>query len=191
MPRKSRSRKKKGGAGMFDFLKVGESKSYTKQRCKEYENEITKLEKRIDELKAKQEEYKCLGGDMMTDNPMEQPKHEPESEPEPEAEFAQPNQVDVDTDDEDDEEEEYDKPMKPLYPLKGDNTVEGVLDEVDAPQDRQDDNKDSIAKTITKGLTGGRRRRRKSRRKSKRKSKKRRKSRKKKSRKRRRRKSRR
>ena len=189
MPRKSRSRKKKGGAGMFDFLKVGESKSYTKKRCREYENEITKLEKRIDELKAKQEEYKCLGGDMMTDNPMEQP------EPKPELEFTQPNQVDevdeVDEDDEDIADSEDDKPMKPLYPLKGDNTVEGVLDEVDAPQDRQDDNKDSIAKTITKGLTGGRRRRRKSRRKSKRKSKKRRKSRKKKSRKRRRRKSRR
>ena len=91
----------------------------------------------------------------------------------------------------DNEEEEDEKPMKLLYPLKGDNAVEGVLDEVDAPEDRQDDNKDSIAKTITKGLTEGRRRRRKSSRKSKRKSKKRRKSRKKKSRKRRRRKSRR
>jgi len=191
MPRKSRSRKKKGGAGMFDFLKVGESKSYTKKRCREYENEITKLEKRIDELKAKQEEYKCLGGDMMTDNPMQQPEPEPEPEPETQPEIAQPNQVDVEMDYSDNEEEEDEKPMKPLYPLKGDNAVEGVLDEVDAPEDRQDDNNDSIAKTITKGLTGGRRRRRKSRRKSKRKSKKRRKSRKKKSRKRRRRKSRR
>tara|TARA_B100000900_G_scaffold182436_1_gene154770 strand:- start:841 stop:1416 length:576 start_codon:yes stop_codon:yes gene_type:complete len=191
MPRKNKSRKKKGGKGFFDFLKAGESKSYTKKRCKEYENEITKLEKRIDELKLKQEEYKCLGGDMMTDNPMEQPEAEYEPEPEPEPEIAQPNQVDVDMDDEDDMEEEDDKPMKPLYPLEGDNAVEGVLDEVNAPEDRKDDNKDSIAKTITKGLTGGRRRRRKSRRKSKRKSKKRRKSRKKKSRKRRRRKSRR
>ena len=41
MPRKSRSRKKKGGAGMFDFLKAGESKSYTKKRCKEYERKET------------------------------------------------------------------------------------------------------------------------------------------------------
>lgn len=182
MPRKSKSRKKKG-AGMFDFLKAGESKSYTNKRCKEYENEITKLEKRIDELKAKQEEYKCLGGDMMTDNPMQQP------EPEPQPEIAEPNQVDEDVDLSDEEEEEDEMPMKPLYPLKGDTAVEGVLDEVKSPEDRKDD---SIDKTITKGLIGGRRRRRKSRRKSKRKSRKRRKSRKKKkSRKRRRRKSRR
>lgn len=182
MPRKSKSRKKKG-AGMFDFLKAGESKSYTNKRCKEYENEITKLEKRIDELKAKQEEYKCLGGDMMTDNPMQQP------EPEPQPEIAEPNQVDEEVDLSDEEQEEDEMPMKPLYPIKGDATVEGVLDEVDAPEDRKDD---SIDKTITKGLNGGRRRRRKSRRKSKRKSRKRRKSRKKKkSRKRRRRKSRR
>ena len=186
MPRKSRSRKKKGGAGMFDFLKAGESKSYTKKRCKEYENEITKLEKRIDELKAKQEEYKCLGGDMMTDNPMEQ--HEPDIEPEPETEIVEPKQVDVEMDLSDEDEEEDEEPqMQPLY--KNDAAVEGVLDEVDAPEDRKDD---SIDKTITKGLIGGRRRRRKSRRKSKRKSRKRRKSRKKKkSRKRRRRKSRR
>jgi hypothetical protein len=185
MPKKNKSRKKKG-AGIFDFLKTGESKSYTKKRCKEYENEITKLEKRIDELKAKQEEYKCLGGDMMTDNPMQQSEFEPEPDINPE-----PEQVDVEIDSSDEEEDEEDeKPqMQPLY--KNDAAVKGVLDEVDAPEDRRNDNKDSIAKTITKGLTGGRRRRRKSRRKSKRKSKKRRKSRKKKSRKRRRRKSRR
>jgi len=186
MPRKNKSRKKKG-AGIFDFLKTGESKSYTKKRCKEYENEITKLEKRIDELKAKQEEYKCLGGDMMTDNPMEQPEPEPEPEPELEPEIAQPNEVDPEMDLSDDEEEP--RQMQALY--KNDAAVEGVLDKVDAPEDRQNDNKDSIAKTITNVLTGGRRRRRKSRRKSKRKSKKRRKLRKKKSRKRRRRKSRR
>tara|TARA_B000000477_G_C6085154_1_gene225094 strand:- start:229 stop:771 length:543 start_codon:yes stop_codon:yes gene_type:complete len=180
MPRKSKSRKKKGGAGMFDFLKAGESKSYTNKRCKEYENEITKLEKRIDELKAKQEEYKCLGGDMMTDNPMQQSEFEPEPDINPEPE-TEPQQVDVETDSSDDEEE-----MQPLYPIKKEPDVEGVLGEVPAPEDRNDD----IAKTVT-GLKGGRRRRRKSRRKSKRKSKKRRKSRKKKSRKRRRRKSRR
>ena len=190
MPRKSKSRKKKG-AGMFDFLKAGESTSYTKKRCNQYEREIKKFEERIAELKAKQEEYKCLGGDMMTDNPMQQPEPEPEPEPEPQPEIAEPNQVDEDVDLSDEEEEEDEMPMKPLYPLKGDTAVEGVLDEVDAPENRKNDNKDSIAKTITKGLTGGRRRRRKSRRKSKRKSKKRRKSRKKKSRKRRRRKSRR
>ena len=188
MPSKRRSRKKRG-AGMFDFLKVGETKSYTKKRCKEYENEITKLEKRIDELKAKQEEYKCLGGDMMTDNPMQQPENEIEPEIEPQPEISEPNQVDEPDKDFSDEEEEEEPQMQPMY--KNDAAVEGVLDEVNAPEDRKDDNKDSIAKTITKGLTGGRRRRRKSRRKSKRKSKKRRKSRKKKSRKRRRRKSRR
>ena len=187
MPRKNKSRKKKG-AGMFDFLKAGESKSYTKKRCKEYENEITKLEKRIDELKAKQEEYKCLGGDMMTDNPMQQSEFEtePDINPEPEPE---PQQVDVEIDSSDEEEDEEDeKPqMQPLY--KNDAAVKGVLEEVPAPQDRKDN---SIDKTITKSLIGGRRRRRKSRRKSKRKSRKRRKSRKKKkSRKRRRRKSRR
>ena len=121
--KKNKSRKKRRKR-IFDFLKAGESKSYTKKRCKEYENEIAKLEKRIDELKSKQEEYKCLGGDMMTDNPMEQPENEPEPEPEPEPEIAQPNQVDVDMDDEDNMEEEDDKPMKPLYPLEGDNAVE-------------------------------------------------------------------
>ena len=190
MPRKNKSRKKKG-AGIFDFLKTGESKSYTKKRCKEYENEITKLEKRIDELKAKQEEYKCLGGDMMTDNPIQQPEPEPEPQPEPESQpkFDEPNQVDVEMDssEEEEEEEDVEPSMKPLY--KNDTTVEEVLDKVDAPENRKPD---TIDKTITKDLIGGRRRRRKSRRKPKRKSRKRRKSRKKKkSRKRRRRKSRR
>ena len=41
MPRKSKSRKKKG-AGMFDFLKTGESKSYTKKRLK-FHNSIIVL----------------------------------------------------------------------------------------------------------------------------------------------------
>jgi len=189
MPRKSKSRKKKG-AGMFDFLKAGESKSYTKKRCNEYQNEITKLEKRIDELKAKQEEYKCLGGDTMTDNPMQQPEIESDIEPEHESDIepepTTPQQVDVEMDSSDDEEEE-DPKMQLLY--KNNAPVEDVLNEVEPPEDRKDD---SIDKTITKGLIGGRRRRRKSRRKPKRKSRKRRKSRKKrKSRKRRRRKSRR
>ena len=40
MPRKSKSRKKKGGKGFFDFLKAGESKSYHKKRCNQYQNEI-------------------------------------------------------------------------------------------------------------------------------------------------------
>ena len=184
MPRKNKSRKKKG-AGIFDFLKTGESKSYTKKRCKEYENEITKLEKRIDELKAKQEEYKCLGGDMMTDNPMQQPDIESEFD----SESTAPQQVDEEEEEEEqeqEEEEEEEEKMKPLYPIEKEPDVEGVLGEVPAPEYRKDD----IAKTVT-GLKGGRRRRRKSRRKSKRKSKKRRKLRKKKSRKRRRRKSRR
>ena len=186
MPSKRISRKKRWG-GIFDFLKVGESKSYTKKRCKEYENEITKLEKRLDELKSKQEEYKCLGGDMMTDNSMQQT--EPEPEPEPQPEIVEPNQVDEDIDLSDEDEGEEEPKMQPLY--KNDAAVEDVLNEVEPPEDRKNDNNDSITKTITKGLTGGRRRRRKSRRKSKRKSKKRRKSRKKKSRRRRRRKSRR
>ena len=192
MPRKSKSRKKKGGKGFFDFLKAGESKSYHKKRCNQYQNEITKLEKRIDELKSKQEEHKCLGGGMMTNNPMEQSEPEPEPEPQLDSELEPDNRtepqlvdsLDGEIDSSDDEDE---KEMKPLYP-NNDAAVEDVLNEVKSPEDRKDD---SIAKTVT-DIKGGRRRRRKSRRKSKRKSRKRRKSRKKKkSRKRRRRKSRR
>ena len=183
MPNKRKSRSKKG-AGMFDFLGFGESASYTKQRCKEYENEISKLEKRIEELKSKQQKYKCLAGanmDMQNDNnenPMMQNNENTDFNDmvEQEQGIQMPNDLENENEFLEDEQDVQDDEVIPnnLYNENGQiNSNSDPLDELDqvnAPEDRK-------TPTITKPLSGGRRRR-KSRRKTKKSKKRRRKKRK-------------
>ena len=141
MPKKNKSRKKKGGKGFFDFLKTGESKSYKNNRCKNYKNEIDKLQTKIEELKSKQDEYKCsLEGTNMIDDSMQQ--IEPEAEPGYEPEIDEPQQVDVETDSDTEYEPEPKPEPKPepepamQFLYKNYTTVELAIDKVLSPEDR-------------------------------------------------------